>query len=346
MTSVALLSFWHVHAGDYAGEVIAHPEVELAAVWDEHPERGRPEAAARGVPFVADLDAVLSDPAVDGVIVTSATAAHGDLVRRAAASGKHIFIEKVLAPTLAEALRLVEVAERAGVTLGVALSRAEHPAIRVMRAANAAGEIGVPVGARVRIAHDGVVATPDRPGGWLPPRFLHPDESGGGAMIDLGAHPLYLTRLLLGMPDRISAAFGSVTGALADDNAVAVLAYESGALGVAETSFVNGGAGFTIEVSGTAASMSWSAGQKHVVISRRGAPDRRVPLPPEAPTPFARWIEAIRAGTNMEDNLSLALELSALADACGRSAQLGRTVALSELKGWDELVHRHEGVKT
>lgn len=339
MVRLALLSFWHVHAADYAAESAAHPEVELAAVWDEHPERGRLEAGARGVPFVPDLDAVLRDPSIDGVIVTTATTAHRDVVGRAAAAGKHVFMEKVIAPTLAESLAIVAQAERAGIVLSVALSRAVEPATEQALELIGNGAIGEPTAARARFAHDGALPTPDRPSGWLPERFFQPDESAGGALIDLGAHPLYLTRLFLGMPDRVTAVFGRVTGRGVDDNAAALFGYERGAVGVAETGFVSRGGGSRFEVSGTEGGLAYARDTKRFTVTRG---DRReaIELPHDAPTPFARWVEAVGAGRPMPANVKLALELSALAEAATLSAESGRTVALSELDGWDQLVQR------
>ena len=86
MLRIAVLSFWHVHAKDYAAEVAAHPETELVAVWDEVADRGRAEAATRGVAFHERLDEVLARPDLDGVIVTTATRAHRDVIPAAAAA--------------------------------------------------------------------------------------------------------------------------------------------------------------------------------------------------------------------------------------------------------------------
>ena len=57
---VGLISFWHLHGKDYAHSAQEHPAVEIAAVWDEDPDRGLAEATARGVPFVESLDALLA----------------------------------------------------------------------------------------------------------------------------------------------------------------------------------------------------------------------------------------------------------------------------------------------
>ena len=123
---VAMLGFWHVHADDYAGEAQAHPDVEIVAAWDEDPTRGAAGAADLGVPFHADLAELLARPDVDGVIVTTRTTAHRDVIIAAAEAGKHVFTEKVLALTPTEAREIVDAVERRAVRLVVSLPRLSH----------------------------------------------------------------------------------------------------------------------------------------------------------------------------------------------------------------------------
>src|SRR4051794_1686190 len=99
MIRIAVLSFWHVHGRDYARETDDHPETELVAIWDESPARGQAEATQRGVRFYADLDELLAQPDIDGVVVTTPTSMHREVIVAAARAGKHIFSEKVIAAT-------------------------------------------------------------------------------------------------------------------------------------------------------------------------------------------------------------------------------------------------------
>ena len=115
--AVAALGFWHVHAGDYARAAQNHPDTTLVAVWDDDHERGREAAEQFGVEFVADLDELLARPALDAVTITTATDQHRDVMLRAIGAGKHVFTEKVLAPTVAEAEEIVAAADAAGVAL-------------------------------------------------------------------------------------------------------------------------------------------------------------------------------------------------------------------------------------
>jgi 1,5-anhydro-D-fructose reductase (1,5-anhydro-D-mannitol-forming) len=252
---VAVLSFWHVHAQDYALEAEEHPEAEVCALWDEDGERGRMEASERRVPFHEDLDELLSREDLDGVIVTTPTVAHREVIPTAASAGKHVFAEKVIAPTLHEAREAVAKIEEAGVTLVVSLPRLYAGYTRATKEALTSGEIGEPTYLRVRVAHDGALPSAASLRGWLPERFFDPRQSAGGVTIDFGAHPLYLLGHLLGMPDEVSAAYGCFTGRPVEDHSVVAMLYPDGALGVAEASFLGASAPFSVEAHGTEGSL-------------------------------------------------------------------------------------------
>lgn len=239
MLRLALLSFWHVHAKDYERDANEHPGTEIVAAWDEQPERGRREAEKRGWRFYEQLDELLANPEIDGVIVTTPTSLHREVMVAAAQAGKHIFTEKVLAATLHDAQAIVDAAAQAGVVLTVSLPRLAHGYTQAFNEMIAAGLLGDLTQVRVRIAHGQAVRTAELPEGRLPLHFYDPAEAQGGALIDLGAHPLYLVRLLAGMPDHVQALYGFVTGRAVEDNAVVLFRYASGAIGIAETGFVS-----------------------------------------------------------------------------------------------------------
>jgi predicted dehydrogenase len=328
---VAILSFWHVHARDYALEAEEHPGVVITAVWDEEKNRGRMEASKRSVPFHDDLDELLSREDVDGVVVTTPTVAHREVIPAAARSGKHIFAEKVIAPTLSEARQVVAEAEQTGVTFVVSLPRLYAGYTQAISAALAAGEIGDPTYLRVRVSHDGALPSAASPRGWLPERFFDSRQSAGGVTIDFGAHPLYLLAHLLGMPDEVSAAYGRFTGRAVDDHSVVTMLYPNGAIGVAEASFLDASAPFLVEAHGTEGSLLYdpSGGLR----TRRQDAERwsAVRVPADGRSPFVGWVDLSSEGRTDPENVRAALELSALAEAANLSAGEGRLVRPGDL---------------
>jgi 1,5-anhydro-D-fructose reductase (1,5-anhydro-D-mannitol-forming) len=326
--NVAILSFWHVHATDYAREALDHPRTRIIAAWDADPERGRAGAASLGVPFLGDLAELLALPDLDGVVVTTPTSEHRAVMVAAAEAGRHIFTEKVLGLTSADCDAILEAADRNGVTLTVSLPRLAHGYTRAIQAELAEGRLGEVTLVRTRLSHDGALGE-----GWLPAQFFDPGEAGGGALIDLGCHPMYLTRLFLGaMPDRVTALFGHLTDRRVEDNAVALLGVGSGALGVVEAGFVNRNSPFSIEVHGTDGSLFYGTPEPRLL--RRTSGDgtdawAEIPIPEDAPSPFEQWIGHIEGRSKAVENIAMAVDLTTLMEAATRSARTGETVRLT-----------------
>ena len=271
------------------------------------------------------------------MIVTTATAAHLAVMTAAVRARKPIFTEKVIAPTLRETRAIVAAVAAAGVPFVVSLPRLAAGYTQAITGLIDRGELGEVTHLRVRVSHSGALRTEANPDGWLPARFYDPAAAAGGALIDLGCHPLYLIRRFLGMPEAISAAYGYVTGRAVEDNAVVTFRYASGALATAEVSFTDAPGSFTIEAHGTAGSLRYGQPDGRLYRRRPGAPGVQSDwtvvedVPPDAPSPFTQWVAHLQTGTTAPENVAIAVDLSALADASNRSAAAGRTVRLDDL---------------
>ncbi len=337
MIRIGMLSFWHVHARDYARQATENPNTQIVAVWDELAERGEAEARARQARCFARLDELLAQPDIDAVVVDTPTVAHRDVIVAAAQAGKHIFTEKVLAPTLRGCNEIVAAVDRAGVKLTVSLPRLYDGYTQAVKEVLDQGQLGEITLVRTRLSHNGAIPTAESPHGWLVEHFFKPDQTVGGALFDLGCHPMYLARLFSGFPESVSASYGHVTGRAVDDNAVAVLSYSDGALGVVEAGFVNRFSPFTIEVHGTEGSLLFGTPEpKLLVKSAKLGAGREDPwqvkaLPPNLPSAFEQWVRHIQEGTTATENIQAAVDLSALMEAAHLSAGSGRAIRLDSL---------------
>jgi 1,5-anhydro-D-fructose reductase (1,5-anhydro-D-mannitol-forming) len=318
---VAVLGFWHVHAAEYADRVRQHPDTELAAVWDDDPARGQAAAEAAGVPFVHKLDDLLGRDDVDAVTVTTATTSHHAIMVRAAQAGMHIFTEKLLAPTAAESKEIIATADKAGLTLVVSLPRLYHGYTRAIQEQFGDGRHGELTFCRIRLSHDGAVA------GWLPERFYDREAAVGGALSDLGCHPIYLTQLFLGAaPASVSATYAAFTKRQVEDQAVVTLGYPNGAIGVVETGFLSNDP-FSIEMHATKGSLAYQSTESVLRIRSAGADGwQALPVPQDDADVFSRWVRHIREGTRADDNLTRAVELTRLVSAANSAAAAGATV--------------------
>jgi predicted dehydrogenase len=141
-----------------------------------------PEARA-----VSDYRDVLAMSDVDAVIVALPPSLHAEAAIAALQGAKHVYVEKPLATTVADAERVVAEWRRAGVTAMMGFNYRYNPLVQQLRDQIAAGTIGTPLTVRT------VFATPRRSiPGWKQQR-----ESGGGVLLDLAVHHIDLIRFVL-----------------------------------------------------------------------------------------------------------------------------------------------------
>ena len=197
MLKVAMLSKWHVHAAGYANMLKGTGKVEITAVWDDDIARGEAWAKELGADFEPDLDKLLARDDVEAVACDAPTTAHHDILIKAARAGKHIFTEKALCPTVAECEEVKKAIEEAGVTFVISYPQRGRPSVLFAKDMIARGMFGKITLVRMRDAHSGVS------GNWLPDYWFEKKDAAGGAMMDLGCHPMYLLAYFLGKPKRV-----------------------------------------------------------------------------------------------------------------------------------------------
>jgi predicted dehydrogenase len=218
-----------------------------------------------------DWRALVSDPAVDVVDITSPNDMHKEMALAAIAAGKHVYCEKPLAVTLAEAEEMEAAARKAGVKTLVAFNNIKTPAAMLAKQLIGRGDIGTPM--RFRGWFDqGFFNDPELPFSWRCSRR----QAGSGALGDLGSHVISVAQYLMGdiestiaqaqtfFPTRPVPQGGSGYGAKAgsdapraevenEDQIQALVRFGSGAGGTIEASRVAAGKVFGVywEVSGT-----------------------------------------------------------------------------------------------
>lgn len=281
--SFAMLGGWHVHAEGYAKEINSLPGCRVAKVWDPDTAAAKKWADSLGCSAAA-LDDILADPETEGVIVCCATNDHPDTLLRAIASGKAVFTEKVLTLKTADAEKVRSAVNEHHTRFAISFPHFSEPWTQFALQTAASGKLGAVSYARVRKAHNGAT------GNWLPPHFYDPIACGGGAMIDLGAHPMYLLCALLGEPVSVRSSFTHITGKPVEDNAVSVLEFPKGVIGVSETGFVTACSPFTIEALGTDGGVLVRDSDVFLCSADTDKAWRKVDrLPERKPSPLAQW---------------------------------------------------------
>ncbi|GGB63153.1 Gfo/Idh/MocA family protein [Fictibacillus barbaricus] len=330
--NVALLSKWHVHAVDYAREAKENETISIQVVWDEDTERGAEWAKELGVAYEPDLNKVLSDPAIDGVIVTTATNRHKEVIIAAANHGKHIFTEKVLAFSVKDCEEIVEAVEKNNVQLIVNLPRLTESFYLYAQEVVDKRLLGDITYIRCRVAHNGSVPSSENPKGWLPQHFYNKEECGGGALIDLGAHPIYLTNRLGGKVKAVSGRLNQFYQLGVDDNALVMVEYESGAMGMIETGFLSFGSPQQLELYGTEGTLMVEGQEVRIKSKHLGTEDWIYPeLPKPIQSAMEQWVDSISNGTKPTITTEDIVNLTAINEAAALSDKEGRRVLLSDL---------------
>jgi predicted dehydrogenase len=220
---------------------------EVAVVYSRQQSRADEFARQWGIAKSAtDLKDAIEDPAVDTVVIGLPNFQHIECVELAAAAGKAILCTKPLGRNAAEAKHMLDVVEKAGVFHGYLEDLAYTPKTLKALASVRAGALGDVLWARSRETHPGPHSA------W----FWDKEQAGGGAIIDLGCHCAEIIRNYVGKENRpVEAMCWSDTlvhPIPAEDNAIALIKFESGAVGQFEVSWTfRGGMDLRDEVSGT-----------------------------------------------------------------------------------------------
>ena len=326
---VAMLSRWHVHANEYAHTIQQNENAAVAAVWDEEAARGEDWARELNVPFFSDYTELLQSDRIDAVCVVAPTNMHTELMCAAAAHGKHIFTEKVLTTTAVDARRVRSAVIDSGIEFCISYPRQTVPEIRFAKSAIDQGLIGRVTASRIRIAHAG--SSRD----WLPEHFYDPIACGGGAMMDLGAHGMYLSRWLLGEPKRIVSLFNNVTDRAVEDNAISMIEFASGAIAVNETSFVAYPDSYSLEIDGTEGGVRMLSPRDGVQLRSDHADVKGwhtpATLPPRQPRPIDQWVSACHGGQSAEFSIDDAVALTDMMEAAYLAQRERRAIDLEEI---------------
>lgn len=231
--------------------VAAQPDSRVAAVMSRSVERARDYAVRHDIPQAYDsLDALLADPAVDVVYISTTNDLHHDQAIAAARAGKHVLCEKPLALTVAAAREVVEACAAAGVVLGTNHHLRNAVTHRALRRLIGDGAIGQPLAARVFHA----VYLPPRLQGW---RVTAP-AAGGGVIFDITVHDADTLRFVLGdeavEATALTARQGLAAGEI-EDAVMGVLRFDGGALAQHHDAFTIRHARTGFEVHGTDGSL-------------------------------------------------------------------------------------------
>jgi len=319
----------------------------VEVVYSRSEERAQAFARENGVAaWETDLERAIAHPDTDTVVIGLPNHLHEESVELAARHGKPILCTKPLGRTAAEAKRMLDAVERAGVFGGYLEDLAYTPktlkAVRMVEA----GQLGQVTWVRSRETHPGPHSA------W----FWDEKQAGGGAIVDLGCHCIEIIRNFVGKGNRplevVCWTDTLVHPIEADDNAIALIRFESGAIGQFEVSWTfRGGMDLRDEVAGTDGTIwlnhflrtgfeAFTAGGEGGYVAEKAetASGWLFPVGDEVSElgyvdMFTDMFEAIDEGRSPMETFYDGYVVNAVIDACYRSAESRRWEPV-ELEDW------------
>jgi predicted dehydrogenase len=328
------------------------PDATLALVVDEIPGRARDLAAAHGTEAATSAAAAFGRDDIDTVAICTPSGGHAELTVAALDAGKHVIVEKPVDVTLRAAHRVLEAEARAAGLVTVVSQHRFDPASQLVHRAIQEGRLGRLTSGVASVAWWRGQDYYDS-GGWRGSWAL----DGGGALMNQGIHTVDLLVWMLGEPVEVTAQTACLAHKRieAEDIAVAVIRFASGALGVLHaTTAAYPGLTARIQVHGDRGSAVIDGDRLtyfHAASSGNGTgadPNQAADLlPDQAPAPTAGsdpgalshshlhqyrdFVEAIDQGRRPAVTVDDAIRALAVVAAVYESARTGKSVPVQAL---------------
>ncbi len=260
-TAVVGIGWWSDVLADGAMRSNA---IEIAACYTRSEEKRAAFASKYGCRAAASYEEILADPEIEAIINTTPNSVHLATTRMAAEAGKHVFLDKPIANTVAEGREIARVCEAAGVVLALGYQRRRENHFRWIKAEIDAGWFGRLVQAECNISRDRL--------GKIDLSSWRYQAAGmpGGVMLQIGIHYVDVLEMLIGPVRRVSGASAQLV--LPGDNpdvANLILEHECGAISSLTASYASASEYYMMNIYGKEASAYYDlfGGLRHL---RRG----------------------------------------------------------------------------
>ena len=273
-------------------------------------------------------EAILADKNIDAIINTTPNSVHKETTIAAAQAGKHVFLDKPIANTLADGRALTEACRKAGVVLGMGYQRRREGQFRWIKQQIDAGIFGKLVNAESNISRDRL--------GKIDLSSWRYQAAGmpGGVMLQIGIHYVDVLTYLMGPVKAVSGRSAQLV--LPGDNpdvASLILEHENGALSTVNASYASASEYYLMNIYGKDASAYYDL---HTGLRwlKRGE-DQPTPVSPPKIDTFVdqleEWAAAVRGvGAPEVDGEKAVLSLAVMRAGI-RSAQEGRRIEIEEI---------------
>jgi predicted dehydrogenase len=233
---VGMISYDHIHA-EFRSRALREmtDDVSIVAIAEENEVRGSEAVRKFGGTYYKDYRDLLSRDDLDLVFIHSANNTHRKIVLDAIGAGKHLFCEKPLATTVADAEEMIDAVKGSGLRHAVGFCSRFIPEAERAREIIDEGLLGKLLSAKALIGLAGIkeIGCPDYMVDWM----ADPVRGGGGALIDEGAHIFDLLHWFMGDVQSVCCTTTNLNKSQfkVEDNAITLIKFQNGALGSVST---------------------------------------------------------------------------------------------------------------
>jgi predicted dehydrogenase len=302
--------------------------LRIVSCYTRSVEKREAFVAKFGGQAAASYDAMLADPGIEAVINTTPNNAHLETTRAAAEAGKHVFLDKPIANTVAEARALTESCRRAGVVLALGYQRRRESHFRWVRSQIDAGVFGMLVNAEANISRDRLGKID------LTSWRYTAEGMPGGVMLQIGIHYTDVLEYLMGPVRAVSGRAARLV--LPGDNpdvASMILDHENGALSTLNASYASASEYYVMNIYGKEATACYDLHQGLRFLKRGAHESTPVPCSPSDAivSELEEFADAVRGHGAPEMDGEKSTRSLAVVLAGIKSAREGRVISVAEV---------------
>ena len=311
-----------------ADAIVRSGKLRIAACYTRSEQKRQAFAGKYGCRGAPSYEAILEDRSIEAIINTTPNNLHMETTRAAAAAGKHVFLDKPIANTVADARTLTAACRKAGVVLALGYQRRKESHFRWVRKQIDDGEFGRLVNAEANISRDRL--------GQFDLTSWRYTAAGmpGGVMLQIGIHYSDVLEYLMGPVKAVNGRFAQLV--LPGDNpdvASLVLEHENGALSTLNACYASASEYYLMNIYGKEASAYYDL-HGGLRFLKRGT-NRSNPVPCAKNDTIVEELEEFAAAVRGEgqpemdgekSTASLAVLLAGI-----KSAREGRRVEVAEV---------------
>jgi len=300
----------------------------IAACYSRSPDKRNAFAKKYGCKPADSYEEILRDKSVQAIINTTPNATHLETTRAAAAAGKHVFLDKPIANTIADARALTKACRDAKVILALGYQRRRESHFRFVKKQIQEGKFGKLVNAEANISRDRL--------GKIDLNSWRYQAQGmpGGVMLQIGIHYTDVLEYLMGPIKAVSGRFVQLV--LPGDNpdvASLILEHENGAQSTLNASYASAGEYYLMNIYGKEATAFYDLHQGLRIFNRSSNKVEAVSTPKNdaIADELDEFAAAVRGEAEPEMDGERSTRSLAVILAGIRSAKEGRRVEVSEV---------------